>query len=58
MFENMTAEQFVQYVATDFIELSQEKVLIQRNDYVRIARQINERNHVPRDENYEIDDNF
>ena len=58
MFENMTAEQFVQYVATDYIELSQDKIRVQRDDYIRIARQIKERDYVARDENYEIDDNF
>ena len=33
---------FVRYVATDYYELSQEKVRIQRDDYVRMAREIME----------------
>lgn len=37
---------FIQYIANDYFELSHEKVRIQRDDYVRIARdlvkQINE----------------
>ena len=35
-------EEFVRYIATDYIELSHEKVRIQRDDYVRMARDIME----------------
>lgn len=30
--------EFVRYIATDYFELSHEKVRIQRDDYVRMAR--------------------
>ena len=33
-------EEFVSYIAKDYIELSHEKVRIQRDDYVRMARDI------------------
>ena len=41
---------FVRYIATDYFELSYDKVRIQRDDYVREAREImkelyDERNH-------------
>ena len=36
-------EQFVSYIAKDYIELSHEKVRIQRDDYVREARDIMKR---------------
>ena len=32
--------EFIRYVAKDYIELSHEKVRIQRDDYVRMARDI------------------
>ena len=38
--ENNKMFEFVKYVATDYIELSHEKVRIQRDDYVRMAREI------------------
>ena len=38
--ENNKMFEFVRYVATDYIELSHEKVRIQRDDYVRMARDI------------------
>ena len=38
--ENDKLYEFVRYVARDYIELSHEKVRIQRDDYVRIAREI------------------
>ena len=31
---------FVKYIATDYIELSHDKVRIQRDDYVRMAREL------------------
>jgi hypothetical protein len=31
---------FIHYIATDYFELSQEKVRIQRDDYVRMAREL------------------
>ena len=38
--ENDKLYEFVRYVARDYIELSHEKVRIQRDDYVRMAREI------------------
>ena len=38
--ENDKLYEFVRYVARDYIELSHEKVRIQRDDYVRMARDI------------------
>ena len=38
--ENNKMFEFVKYVATDYIELSHEKVRIQRDDYVRMAKEI------------------
>ena len=38
--ENNKMFEFVRYVAKDYIELSHEKVRIQRDDYVRMARDI------------------
>lgn len=32
--------EFVRYIATDYFELSHEKVRVQRDDYVRMARKI------------------
>lgn len=31
---------FVKYIANDYYELSQEKVRIQRDDYIRLARDL------------------
>jgi hypothetical protein len=32
--------EFIHYIANDYIELSHEKVRIQRDDYVRMARDL------------------
>ena len=37
--KNMTAEEIVRYIASDYIELSHDKVWEQRNHYVTICRQ-------------------
>ena len=34
----MTAEELITYIATDYVELSQEKILVQRNDYIKACR--------------------
>ena len=36
-------EEFVRYVATDWIEMSCEKVIVQRNDFVKRAKNLLER---------------
>lgn len=35
--------EFVRFIATDYVELSQDKVLWQRNDYIKRAKKILER---------------
>lgn len=35
--KNLTAEQLIRYIATDRVELSHDKVLWQRNDFMRIC---------------------
>jgi len=32
--------EFVRYIATDYIELSHEKVRVQRDDYIRMAKKL------------------
>ena len=32
--------EFIYYIANDYVELSQEKVRIQRDDYIRMAREL------------------
>lgn len=36
---NLTAEQLIRFIATDYVELSHEKVLWQRNEYIKICRE-------------------
>lgn len=50
--KNLTAEQLINYIASDRIELSHDKVLWQRNDFMRICQEWLEHNG-PR---YEPDD--
>ena len=50
--KNLTAEQLIHYIASDYVELSQDKVVWQRNDFMRICQQWLEHNG-PR---YEPDD--
>lgn len=33
-------EEFVHYIATDYVELSQDKIRIQRDDYIKLARKV------------------
>lgn len=35
----LTAEQLIEYIATDYVELSHEKVVVQRNDFMLICRE-------------------
>jgi hypothetical protein len=35
----LTAEQLIAYIARDYIELSEEKVLWQRNEFVQLCRE-------------------
>lgn len=36
-------EAFVNYIASDYFELSHEKVRVQRDDYVRMAKELREK---------------
>lgn len=36
---NLTAEQLISFIANDYVELSYEKVLWQRNEYIKICRE-------------------
>lgn len=37
--QNLTAEQVIAYIANDYVELSHDKVLWQRNDFMKICRE-------------------
>lgn len=37
--KSLTAEQVIAYIAYDYVELSHDKVLWQRNDYIKICRE-------------------
>lgn len=37
--KSLTAEQIIAYIANDYVELSHDKVLWQRNDYIKICRE-------------------
>ena len=50
--KNLTAEDLIRYIATDRVELSHDKILWQRNDFIRICQEWLEHNS-PR---YEPDD--
>jgi hypothetical protein len=40
----LTAEQLIKYIATDYVELSHEKILAQRNEYIKMCREWLEHN--------------
>lgn len=42
--KQLTAEQLIAYIANDYVELSQDKVLWQRNDHMKICREWLEQN--------------
>lgn len=42
--KQLTAEQLIAYIANDYVELSYEKVLWQRNDFMKICREWLEHN--------------
>ncbi len=37
--KNLTAEELIRYIANDYVELSHDKVLLQRNEYIQICRE-------------------
>lgn len=42
--KDLTAEQLIAYIANDYIELSQEKIAWQRDEYIKICREWLEQN--------------
>jgi hypothetical protein len=51
--KNLTAEQLIHYIASDRMELSHDKVLWQRNDFIRICQEWLEHNTEPKGEHHE-----
>lgn len=45
----MTPEEFVRYVANDYVEMSHDKVLVQRNFFIKLAKQIEKQHLAPND---------
>ena len=37
--KSLTAKQLIEYIANDYVELSHEKVVLQRNDFMAICRE-------------------
>ena len=37
--KNLTAEELIKYIANDYVELSHDKVLLQRNEYIEMCRE-------------------
>lgn len=44
----LTAEQLIRFIATDYIELSHEKIAWQRDEYIKICREWLEHNNEKR----------
>jgi hypothetical protein len=42
--KQLTAEQLIEYIANDYVELSHEKIVLQRNDYIKICQEWLEEN--------------
>ena len=42
--KNLTAEQLIHYIANDYVELCHDKVLWQRNDFMKICQEWLEHN--------------
>ena len=40
----LTAEQLIEYIARDYVELSHEKIVLQRDDFIKICREWLEHN--------------
>lgn len=55
----MTPLEFVEYVANDWVELSHDKVRVQRDDYIRLAKKIlAEQSHTEQPKQKSLDDDF
>ena len=37
--KQLTAEQLIGYIANDYVELSYDKIVLQRNDFINICRE-------------------
>lgn len=37
--KELTAEQLIEYIANDYVELSHEKIVVQRNDFMAICQE-------------------
>ena len=42
--KQLTAQQLIEYIASDYVELSHDKVLWQRNEHIQICREWLEHN--------------
>ena len=51
--KNLTAEQLIHYIANDYVELSHDKVVWQRNDFMRICQEWLEHNREHKGEHHE-----
>ena len=36
--KKMSSEDLIKFIANDYVELSQEKIVIQRNDYIKMSK--------------------
>ena len=48
--KSLTAEDLIRYIANDYVELSHDKVVWQRNDFMRICQEWLEHNREPKGE--------
>ena len=51
--KNLAAEDLIRYIANDYVELSHDKVLWQRNDFMKICQEWLEHNREPKGEYHE-----
>ena len=51
--KNLAAEDLIRYIANDYVELSHDKVLWQRNDFMKICQEWLEHNREPKGEHDE-----
>lgn len=42
--KELTAEQLIRFIATDYVELSYDKIVWQRNEYIKICKEWLEHN--------------
>lgn len=56
--DNLTAEQLIQFIANDYVELSHDKILWQRNDHMKICGSWLEKNMKQEDVKSKFNDDF